>query len=412
MAVKFVFVLTVFLLKNYINAQEEEDDLMAIIKSTFKIGPDKDPLDFLVPTSAPVIDSEIKSSGQSCGLGKQCVREYLCSNGNVKKFGDVKLFNLRLGEDAENECPFLYKCCSVEDTVSEPIIRPTKIASGCGRRNTDGVGFAIEGAMHNEAEFGEFPWMLAILRGRNNKDDRREIYQCGGSLIHPQVALTTAHCVYGHEPSAFVVRAGEWETNSKAEPFPDVNLNVQEIVIHPNYNIDNLHNDIALLFLVSPFELAAHINTVCLPPAGFMFDFEKCFATGWGKDKFENGKYQNILKKIDLPVVPSFVCQDNLRKTRLGMFFELDKSFLCAGGESGKDTCEGDGGSPLSCPIKNSDDRFYQAGIVAWGIGCGKENVPGVYVNVSNFREWIDQELAVKHLAVGNTKDEFNVRSG
>lgn len=63
---------------------------------------------------------------------------------------------------------------------------------------------------------------------------------------------------------------------------------------------------------------------------------------------------------------------------------------MCAGGEKGKDACNGDGGGPLVCPIDHEGSRYYQAGIVSWGIGCGIENVPGVYVDVATFRNWID----------------------
>merc|ERR1712107_625531 len=56
--------------------------------------------------------------------------------------------------------------------------------------------------------------------------------------------------------------------------------------------------------------------------------------------------------------------------TRLGRRFKLDSSFVCAGGE-GKDTCTGDGGSPLVCPSSYDPDTYEQVGIVAWGIGCG-----------------------------------------
>lgn len=44
------------------------------------------------------------------------------------------------------------------------------------------------------------------------------------------------------------------------------------------------------------------------------------------------------------------------------------------------------------CPASNG--RYQQAGIVAWGIGCGEENVPGVYADVAGYRNWIDQEMA------------------
>jgi secreted trypsin-like serine protease len=45
------------------------------------------------------------------------------------------------------------------------------------------------------------------------------------------------------------------------------------------------------------------------------------------------------------------------------------------------------------CPFPGRDNIYYQAGIVAWGIECGQENIPGVYANVAKFRSWIDSEM-------------------
>lgn len=51
-----------------------------------------------------------------------------------------------------------------------------------------------------------------------------------------------------------------------------------------------------------------------------------------GKDKFgKDGLYQVILKRIELPVVPRDECELKLRDTRLGRYFKLDPSFICAG---------------------------------------------------------------------------------
>lgn len=90
-----------------------------------------------------------------------------------------------------------------------------------------------------------------------------------------------------------------------------------------------------------------------------------------------------------------------MRQTRLGGRFILDRSFICAGGEPGKDACEGDGGSPLICEVNGI---WKVAGLVSWGIGCGQPGIPGVYVNVANFRPWIDS--IVNRYARGSQSSE------
>ena len=142
----------------------------------------------------------------------------------------------------------------------------------------------------------------------------------------------------------------------------------------------------------TPFTLDEHINTVCLPKPGQVAVGTTCAASGWGKDVFgKAGKYSVIQKRVELPLVNSTVCEKKLQNTRLGPRFRLDSSFICAGGEPGVDTCQGDGGAPLACPI-GSDNRYVQSGIVSWGIGC-KESHPAVYVDVADFRNWVDTLL-------------------
>merc|ERR1711918_289962 len=170
---------------------------------------------------------------------------------------------------------------------------------------------------------------------------------------------------------------------------------VEALEIHPKFAARNLRNDFAILFTTKEFDLSKHIDTACLPEPGEPFDGTTCFATGWGKDKFgDDGEYQVILKEIDLPVVNDDDCQDSLRKTKLGRKFKLDSSFACAGGVNGKDTCTGDGGSPLVCPSYQDPDTYIQAGIVAFGVGCGDDGIPGVYSDVSQASCWIDSVIS------------------
>ncbi|XP_014210024.1 serine protease 42-like [Copidosoma floridanum] len=326
----------------------------------------------------------------------ECVPYYQCQNHTIIDDG-VGLIDIRLSGPCED---YLDVCCQGPDIKppEEKITPRPQVRRGCGRRNLNGVGFKITGAKDGEAQFGEFPWMVAILQEEpiGNQGELVNVYQCGGALIHPSVVLTAAHCVHGKQASSLKVRAGEWDTQTKNEVFPHQDRQVAEYVTNDLYHSGSLRNDFALLRLAQPVNAAENIDTVCLPELGANFDYQRCFASGWGKDVFgKEGRYQVILKRVELPIVPHTACQNSLRGTRLGRYFKLHESFICAGGESGRDTCRGDGGSPLVCPIVNDpDNRYYQTGIVAWGIGCGENLVPGVYANVAYARAWIDQIMA------------------
>ncbi|XP_054083388.1 LOW QUALITY PROTEIN: phenoloxidase-activating factor 2-like [Zeugodacus cucurbitae] len=252
------------------------------------------------------------------------------------------------------------------------------------------------GGNEGESEFGEFPWMVAILRDEVIWGELFNIYECGDSVIAPNVVLTAAHCARNAEPHLLVARAGEWDAQTKQEVLPYQDARVKEIIRHEKYN-DTHINDVALLILETPLKWEENVRPICLPESNVNFDHSRCYISGWGKDKLgEDGAYSLILKKVDLPVVPHETCQANLSKTRLGRFFHFDQSLICAGGEEGKGACKGDDGSPLVCPDPKNPKRYYQAGIVAWGIGCGAANVPGVYASVAYLRNWINEKFSAR----------------
>lgn len=73
---------------------------------------------------------------------------------------------------------------------------------------------------------------------------------------------------------------------------------------------------------------------------------------------------------------------------------------------------QGDGGSPLVCPIEGRENQYEQAGIVSWGIGCGEVHVPGVYANVALFRDWIDEKMHSLGYKVDTYTGGLNLRFG
>ncbi|CRK94574.1 CLUMA_CG008074, isoform B [Clunio marinus] len=279
-------------------------------------------------------------------------------------------------------------CCNKNENIARMV--PTI----CGLRNKDGIGFSVTNSI-DEAQYAEFPWMASLtgklFDGTNNKDWTN--YFCGGSLIHPSVVLTGAHCVYNLTASEIKVTLGEWDTKSTKEIFDTSVHQVKRIIPHEDFVPTNLYNDVALLILKTPAKLSVHINTICLPPPNNKIAQVNCFASGWGSDYYGEDAYRTNLKKVEVPPVPLRDCQEALRATKLGPRFKIHPSFMCAGGELGVDTCTGDGGSPLVCPVPGKSEVYYQAGVVAWGIECGKENVPGVYANVAKFRTWIDNKM-------------------
>lgn len=159
-----------------------------------------------------------------------------------------------------------------------------------------------------------------------------QVYFGGGSLIHPSVALTAAHIIVGTNASDLSVRGGEWNARSNDEMLPHVDISVTQFVLHDQFTRSNLQNDVAMMFLSQPFKKAPHINTICLPQPKYQHKRSGCFSSGWGKEQFGlKGSYQVFLKKVELPIVDSATCQEQLRRTRLGEDFLLHDGFLCAG---------------------------------------------------------------------------------
>uniref|UniRef100_A0A146KUU1 Phenoloxidase-activating factor 2 n=1 Tax=Lygus hesperus TaxID=30085 RepID=A0A146KUU1_LYGHE len=345
-------------------------------------------LSLIGSTSVRRIRQTTSSNGKPC----TCVHYSRCPNVPTDGSGIIQL---KFG-GVSNPCrTSLEVCCA--NPSEEPEGGPSKppVRADCGKRNTGGLVVRIIGAGENDAQFAEFPWMVAILEEVKISNERTKLYECGGSLIHESVVMTAAHCIAQKSQDSIVMRAGEWDTHNLKEPFPHQDRRVAQVIIHENFDKDNLYNDIALLIADEPFVFADNVQTACLPRADEFILDNNCWASGWGQDAFDakEGRYQMIQKKVGLPMVRRERCEAELREAgNLGPDFVLDESFVCAGGIKNRDTCKGDGGSPLVCPIRGKPSRYQQVGIVSWGIKCGLET-PAAYVNVAKFRPWIDQRL-------------------
>ncbi|XP_011505633.1 PREDICTED: trypsin-3-like [Ceratosolen solmsi marchali] len=304
----------------------------------------------------------------------KCVPIGTCPPGGIGEFIDVRIVNNGL---LPGNCQFGNVLCCPNNST-------TTMDSTCGIRKITPTPQPVVG----QTSFGAYPWHAIIIT-------KQELYLGSGVLLDSTHIVTAAHKVnaFVNNPTMILVRLGEWNTQNNNEPYPSINLNVAKIIIHPSFNANNLENDVAVVKLngMAPIASYPNINTACKPLKPPAIG-TRCYVSGLGKNAFgANGMYQSIIKEVDVPILDINDCENYLRQTRLGANYVLNKNtFICAGGESGKDACTGDGGAPLVCQRNN---QWEVVGLVAWGIGCGTAGVPGVYTNFYNFLSWINQTI-------------------
>jgi len=331
------------------------------------------------------------------------------------------------------QCPVGHKVCCSGVSTSEvdtsllgrsSCLPPTKIVTepwvqGCqetpvygemitGTKACGTQEFSVpsSGVGYGETIPGEFPWSCLILNQNNDFLGSCAIIPNDSSNkneLGTRKVITAAHKLNDvKETDVLKVRVGEYDASGFNAPEAEVHeeYTVSRIVKHPSFNPGRLSNDIALLFVDRNINLQhPYVNTACLPSCEEQFDFQfsngtgvRCWVAGWGKDEFD-GSFQFLQRKVDVPLVNNAQCNADLRTALnnkaagVGDRFTLDPSEVCAGGEVGKDACTGDGGSPLVC--QGTSGRWTVVGLVTWGVGCA-DRLPGVYVRISQFREWID----------------------
>ncbi|XP_066498731.1 transmembrane protease serine 9-like isoform X2 [Hoplias malabaricus] len=257
-------------------------------------------------------------------------------------------------------------------STSTTKIVPTVAASMCGVAplNTKIVG-------GQNATPGSWPWQVSL--------QAYGLHFCGGSLINSDWVLTAAHCFGSDDPSPWTVSLGE---QSLGIPTSNVvSISVTRVIIHPSYNSATEDNDIALLQLNSSVTFTPFIKPVCLAATGSsFFNGTLTWVTGWGDtDSGVSLPTPMTLQEVQVPVIGNRKCNCLYGVGR------ITNNMLCAGLlAGGKDSCQGDSGGPL---VSKQGGVWVQAGIVSFGEGCALPNFPGVYTRVSEYENWIKQQI-------------------
>lgn len=315
---------------------------------------------------------------RSCGYDG-LVPKYCCPLPKIENTPEIEEKNAEIDlEKPKNTTPF---------TTNSPIsVSPrlaVRIEDICG--TMDGITLRIFGGF--EAEDHEFPWMAGLVY--ETKNGNSKVF-CGGVLLTSNVVLTAAHCIQDYLGYSLTkVKLGHANLSLAI----DIPVEINTITIHPKYEKTPLGplNDIAIMQLSQRVDFDETILPICLPETGNLQYLENAedsnlIVSGWGAT--EEIRFPDILLMLSLKFVTKSNCESQYAEAGIPNF-QLAETQLCAQGPFLSDSCQGDSGGPLFRENLKTG-RTELIGITSFGTRRCDSGIPGVYVNVGQYLDWIN----------------------
>ena len=206
---------------------------------------------------------------------------------------------------------------------------------------------------------------------------------CGASAISSTAALTAAHCSDA-TASSFLLIFGAVNRRNNEPNQQRVTAPASAWVQHPNYNPNNLHNDVAVIrFPGSPLTFNQFVQPIALAQdMNELFVGEEVYVSGYGRISDSTNETSDVVRFTVKNVITNTAC-------RIRFIVLVIESTICAIGDEfiNNAVCNGDSGGPLAV---RRNGQSVQVGVVSFGspLGC-ERGVPDGYARVSHFYAWI-----------------------
>ncbi|KAG1652364.1 Proclotting enzyme [Nymphon striatum] len=367
---------------------------------------------FAFPPS-DALPSPRSSEGESCrtneGLPGTCLPQFECaaertSNGGRKVAPTIYCGKKQLGTES---LEFRKKRSSLSVSSIKETAKPLVVGGKISQKN--GWPWMVSIPYYLKKALGA---ILISFRGSHlkgtswpihsaaifTKRGSQKTYLCGGTIINDRYIVSAAHCFKKSAssrivPERYVIRLAEYDITDDNN---GQEYDVEEIIVHSEYKPPVAYNDIALLKVKRKITDSSKVQPICLPigpEKSQNLEKKRVTVIGWGTTAYA-GADSPKLREASIPVASNNHCNESYMRIRALTNYPqgINSNMICAGKVTGgKDACQGDSGGPLM--LLDQSHKWTLVGVVSGGYQCARPGFPGVYTRVTEYLNWIAQNL-------------------